>query len=77
MRISRGLQAFGLIVFMLPSLALGNDFDKTVPLHPNKLSSYTGEQIFEAAYQAYVCFFLMTLADQVKKVSFSVFIASS
>ena len=67
MRISRGLQAFGLIVFMLPSLALGNDFDKTVPLHPNKLSSYTGEQIFEAAYQAYVCSFLMTLADQMEK----------
>ena len=67
MRISRGLRAFGLIVFMLPSLALGNDFDKTVPLHPNKLSSYTGEQIFEAAYQAYVCSFLMTLADQMEK----------
>ena len=67
MGLSRGLKAFGLIVFMLPSLALGNDFDKTVPLHPNKLSSYTGEQIFEAAYQAYVCSFLMTLADQMEK----------
>ena len=67
MGLSRGLRAFGLIVFMLPSLALGNDFDKTVPLHPNKLSSYTGEQIFEAAYQAYVCSFLMTLADQMEK----------
>jgi len=52
MRILPGLWAFALLAVMFPSLALGNTYDKTVPLHPNKLSSYTGEQIFEAAYQA-------------------------
>ena len=67
MRISPGLWAFALLTVMFPSLAFGNTYDKTVPLHPKKLSSYTGEQIFEAAYQAYVCSFLMTLADQMEK----------
>ena len=77
MRISPGLWAFALLAVMFPSLALGNTYDKTVPLHPNKLSSYTGEQIFEAAYQAYVCSFLMTLADQMEKGQLLRFIASS
>ena len=70
MGISRGLRALAIIAVLFPSLALGNHFDKTVPLLPNKLSSYTGEQIFEAAYQAYVCSFLMTLADQIEKGQF-------
>ena len=67
MRILPGLWAFALLAVMFPSLALGNTYDKTVPLHPNKLSSYTGEQIFETVYQAYICSFLMTLADQMEK----------
>jgi hypothetical protein len=70
MRISRGLRALAIIAVLFPSLALGNHFDKTVPLPPNKLSGYTGEQIFESAYQAYVCSFLMTLADQIEKGQF-------
>ena len=47
-----------------------DDFDKTVPLPPNKLDRYSGEQIFESAYQAYICSFLMTLADQIDKGQF-------
>jgi hypothetical protein len=47
-----------------------DDFDKTVPLPQNKLSSYSGEQIFESAYQAYICSYLMTLADQIDKGQF-------
>jgi hypothetical protein len=47
-----------------------DDFDKTVPLSQNKLSSYSGEQIFESAYQAYICSYLMTLADQIDKGQF-------
>ena len=70
MRILRTFQAFGLLAFLVPSLALGSDFDKTVPLHPNKLSHYSGEQIFDAAFQAYVCAFLMHLAGQQEKVQF-------
>ena len=47
-----------------------DDFDKTVPLSQNKLSSYSGEQIFESAYQAYICSYLMTMADQIDKGQF-------
>jgi hypothetical protein len=46
------------------------EFDKTVPLPLNKMGSYSGEQIFESAHQAYVCSFLMTLADQIDKGQF-------
>lgn len=42
-------------------------FDETVPLHPTNLNIYSGEQIFKAAYHAYVCSFLMTLAGQMEK----------
>jgi hypothetical protein len=96
MRISRGLRRFGLYFVMPTSLALvllgiafvvvsinlpddfdktvtvgeALEFDKTVPLPQDKLSSYSGEQIFESAYQAYVCSFLMTLADQIDKGQF-------
>ena len=67
MRILRGVWTLGLMAFLVPSLALGSDFDKTVPLHPNELSHYRGEQLFEAAFQAYVCSFLMHLAEQKAK----------
>jgi hypothetical protein len=43
------------------------EFDKTVPIGRSDLGSYSGEQIFESAYQAYVCSFLMTSADQIEK----------
>ena len=47
-----------------------DDFDKTVPFPQNELSSYSGEQIFESAYQAYICSYLMTMADQTGKGQF-------
>ena len=67
MRISRGVWALGLFIFLFPSLALGGDFNKFAPLKKADFSHYTGEQIYEAAYQAYVCSFLMTLAGQMEK----------
>ena len=57
MRTSRGLRAFALLAVMFPSLALGNTYDKTVPLNKPDLSDYSGERLFMAAQQAYVCSF--------------------
>lgn len=67
MRISRGLRAFAILAFVFPSLALGNNFDKTVPFNTNDLSRFTGEQLYRAALEAYVCSFLMHLAGQSEK----------
>ena len=67
MRISRDLRALALLAVMFPSLALGNTYDKTVPLNKSELSDYSGERIFMAAQQAYVCSFLMHLAGQIDK----------
>lgn len=66
MRISRGLRALALLAVMFPSFALGNTFDKTAPLKFN-LSDESGERLFMAAQQAYVCSFLMHLAGQIDK----------
>jgi len=70
MRIRGSLQALGLLAFLFPSSVLGNDFNKFVPFKATDLSHYTGKQIFEAAYQAYLCSFLMHLADQKNKAKF-------
>ena len=64
---SRGLQALALLTVMFPSLALGNTFDKTVPLNKSDLSGYSGERLFMAAQQTYVCSFLMHVAGQIDK----------
>ena len=67
MRISRDLRALALLAVMFPSLALGNTYEKTFPLNKSELSDYSGERIFMAAQQAYVCSFLMHLAGQIDK----------
>ena len=67
MPILRRLQALGLLAILFPSLALGSDFNKFAPFNTTDFSQYTGKQIFEAAYQAYVCSFLMHLAGQKEK----------
>ncbi len=67
MRISRGLWALTLIAILSPSLASATAVDKILPLEKSVLSEYSGEQLFKAAYQAYVCSFLMHLSGQIPK----------
>jgi len=45
----------------------GRNFDKFSMIDPRKIDRYSGQQLFEAAYQAYVCSFIMTLAEQTDK----------
>lgn len=58
---------FALLAVMFPGLALGNTYEKTFPLNESDLSGYSGERLFMAAQQAYVCSFLMHLAGQIDK----------
>ena len=67
MRISRSLWALALIAVMFPGIVLATAVDIIVPLKKSVLSEYTGEQLFKAAYQAYVCSFLMHLSGQIPK----------
>ena len=67
MGISRGLRALAIIAVLFPSLALGNHFDKTVPLEKSVLSDYSGEWLFKAAQRTYFCTFLMRMAGQIEK----------
>jgi hypothetical protein len=67
MRISRSLWALALIAVMFPGIALATAVDRIIPLEKSVLSEYTGEQLFKAAYQAYVCSFLMHLSGQIPK----------
>ena len=67
MRIVRSLRALALIAAMFPGLALANAVDKSVPLEKFDLSDFSGERLFLAAQQAYVCSFLMQLAGQIDK----------
>jgi len=67
MRIVRSLRALALIAAMFPGLALANAVDKSVPLEKFDLSDFSGERLFLAAQQAYVCSFLMHLAGQIDK----------
>jgi len=66
MRLSRGLRAVALLAFMFPSLALGNTYQETAPLKFD-VGDESGERLFMAAQQAYVCSFLMHLAGQIDK----------
>ena len=67
MRYSRGVWILFLFISLSPDLAQGGDFNKNIPLKTVELSDYNGEQIYVAAYQAYVCSFLMTQAGQMEK----------
>ena len=67
MRISRGLWALTIIVILSPSLASATAVDKLLHLEKSVLSEYTGEQLFKAALQSYVCSFLMHLSGQIPK----------
>jgi len=67
MRISGVVCILFLLIFLSPGLAHGGDFNKNIPLKIAELNDYNGEQIYVAAYQAYVCSFLMTQAGQMEK----------
>ena len=66
----RAVWALGLLIPLFPSLVLGGGFNKFAPLKKDELSQYSGQQIFEAAHQAYVCSFLMHQAGQAAKGRF-------
>lgn len=59
-----------LCILIMPGIVLGADFDKYRPLNRLALDSYTEPQLFDAAYQAYVCSFLMFLSNQLDKGRF-------
>jgi len=52
---------------MFPGIAWANTVDKIAPLEKSVLSEYSGEQLFKAAFKAYVCSFLMHLSGQIPK----------
>ncbi len=67
MSYSRGVWILFLFIFLSPGFVYGGDFNKNIPLKIAELSDYNGEQLFAAAYQAYICSFLMHLAGQKEK----------
>ncbi len=62
-----GTLALLLLLSASSGLAQEKDFDKLAPIPPSELGGYSGEQIFEAAREAYVCAFLMQMANQNEK----------
>jgi hypothetical protein len=67
MRISPGLRMVAFLAVMFPGIASATAVDKLLHLEKSVLSEYTGEQLFKAALQSYVCSFLMHLSGQIPK----------